>query len=623
LKDFFTTAHLQPGELAVMQLPNAQSITSGRVVVRSAEVNVRRVGRFGRLAGLALMGASSFSCTTEIDSPDTEGGPSNPQEQTGSGGSSGMPSTRDPDAIEQACDERSGSVSLGLTKLRRLTRPQLDNTLRDLLSVTSNPSAGLSPDERMGPFLSNAISPITSLLVQQHQEMARAVAASVLPRRAEITGCSLETEGATCAGRFIDDFGLRAFRRPLRDEEKADFLALYTLGESGLGESGGGPENGFRLLLEAFLQSPSFIYHVDTGQGGVATAAPDPIDPYSFASRLSYFLWNTMPDDELFARAADGTLLDATVIETQIERMLADPRAGDTIASFHRQWLGLSDLSNKSKDPELYPDFGPEVAAAMLAETGRFADYVVRSGDGLLSTLFTAEFSFPEGPLFSLYGVEEPANFTPGDQVSLAGAHRAGILTQPAFLAMHAHQDQTSPVHRGIVVRENVLCQTMKPPPPGVNNVVPPRTESSSTRERIMQHRADPACAVCHDLIDPLGMAFENYDTIGAYRTTDGLGPVDASGTFTYTRDDLRGAFSDAIGMMAMLADASEVEDCVADQWLRFALGRVESLDDACSLVSIHEGFRAAGGNIRTLLGLIAKSDAFRHVRSTAGTEAP
>ncbi len=600
-----------------MQTPNAERITSGRAIAGRPDVTVRWIGA-GRSAWLLLFGALSLSCTTKIADPETEGGPATPDDQAGSGGSGNLPSTRDPEAIEQACEERNGSVSLGLTKLRRLTRPELDNTLRDLLGVTSNPSAGLSPDERMGPFLNNAISPITDLLVQQHQEMAQAVAQSVLSRRAEITGCSLETEGATCAGQFIDAFGLRAFRRPLNDEEKGAFLALYTLGETG-----GGAENGFRLLLEAFLQSPSFIYHVDTGTEGVASATPVPIDPYNFASRLSYFLWDTIPDDELFARAADGTLFETEVLEAQIERMLADDRAGDTIASFHRQWLGLNELPNKSKDPELYPTFGPELTTAMLAETGRFADYVVRSGDGLLSTLLTADFSFPEGPLFALYGVEEPANFSPGDQVSLASAHRAGILTQAAFLATHAHQDQTSPVHRGIVIRENVLCQTMKPPPAGVNNVVPPRTESSSTRERIQQHRASSECAVCHDMIDPLGMAFEDYDAIGAYRTMDGLGPVDARGTFTFTREDLQGDFQDAVGMATMLAQASEVEDCVADQWLRFALGRVESLDDACSLVSIHEGFRAAGGSLRTLLSLIATSDAFRHVRSTASTEAP
>jgi hypothetical protein len=617
LKDLFAPAHFHPGARRIMQMPNAGSITSGRAVAGRAEVTVRWAGIASWPVWL-LLGALSCACTTKIDDPESDGGLSNPQEQPGTGGNGNSPATRDPEAIEQACEEREGSVSLGLTKLRRLTRPQLDNTLRDLLGVTSNPSAGLSPDERMGPFLNNATSPITDLLVQQHQELAQAVAQTVLPRRAEITGCSLDTEGATCAGQFIDDFGLRAFRRPLNDEEKAAFLALYTLGETG-----GGAENGFRLLIEAFLQSPSFIYHVDTGTDGIASATPVPIDPYNFASRLSFFLWNTMPDDELFARAEDGTLLEAGVLEAQIERMLADDRAGDTVASFHRQWLGLSDLQNKSKDPDLYPSFGPELTAAMLAETGRFSDYVVRSGDGLLSTLLTADFSFPEGPLFALYGVEEPANFSPGDQVSLASAHRAGILTQPAFLATHAHQDQTSPVHRGIVIRENVLCQTMKPPPAGVNNVVPPRTESSSTRERIMQHRADPGCAVCHDMIDPLGMAFENYDAIGAYRTMDGLGAVDASGSFTHTRDDLQGDFQDAVGMATMLAQASEVEDCVADQWLRFALGRVESLDDACSLVSIHEGFRAADGNIRTLLALIATSDAFKYVRSTASTEAP
>lgn len=553
-------------------------------------------------ASLSLLGALGLSsCTTTLDD-----------------GEQGLPRDREvdttsPDKLRDACAERSDALTLGITKLRRLTRVQLNNTLRDLLGVTSAPASALSPDEKMGPFENNAITAITDLLVQQHQEIAQAVATEVLPRRGEIVSCDLESEGSSCANEFIADFGLKAYRRPLTSEEQAAYLSLYELGASGVDA-----EHGFRLLIEAFLQAPSFLYRIDTGADGVASSTPVPIDAYSFASRLSYFLWNTMPDAALFAAAADGTLLDKSTLETEIERMLADPRAGETIALFHRQWLGIHALESKSKDPELYPDFGPDMVSAMLEETSRFSDHVIRSGDGLLSTLLTADFSFPSGPLFALYGVAEPPGFTEGQQVSLAGAHRSGILTQPAFLATHAHQDQTSPVHRGIVLRENILCQTIAPPPPGVNNAVPTRTESTTTRERIEQHRANAECASCHDKIDPLGMAFEHYDAIGAYRTTDGLGEVDASGSFTATRADLRGEFQDAVGMTQMLAQASQVEECVANQWFRFALGRVESLDDACSLVDIHDAFKAAGGNVRTLLSLIASSDAFQNVRSSA-----
>jgi len=535
----------------------------------------------------------------------------------GTGGSTttdGSSIPTDPDELRAACDASGDTLSLGLTKLRRLTKRQINATLRDLLGIEEDAAAGLAPDEHLGPFENNAITPITSLLVEQHQELAKAVAASTLGRQDEITGCSLESEGATCAASFIEEFGRRAFRRPLSAEEVAGFVELYELGESGVDA-----QNGFRLLMEGFLQSPSFLYHVDVPASGQVSTAPEAAEQYTLASRLSYFLWNSMPDDALLDQAEAEALADPSALEAEITRMLADDKAAEAIALFHESWLEVADLRNRSKDGDLFPSYDDALASAMLAETGRFSDQVIRAGDGLLTTLLTADFTYPEGPLFELYGLTEPAEFAVGDQVSVASTERSGIFTQPAFLTRHAHANQTSPVHRGIIIRENLLCQTMQPPPPGVDNVVPEPNEATTTRERILQHQTDSSCANCHSLIDPLGLAFEHFDAIGAYRTEDGLGAVDASGEFTNTRDDLEGTFTDAAGMMAMMAAASEVQDCVANQWFRFALGRMESLDDACSLVDLHDGFVASGGNIKTLLFLIAQSDAFTHVRSTAG----
>jgi hypothetical protein len=236
---------------------------------------------------------------------------------------------------------------------------------------------------------------------------------------------------------------------------------------------------------------------------------------------MSYFLWNTMPDAELFSLAEAGGLLDEAVLGAQVERMLADPRARDAVPTFHLQWLGVDKLVGLTKDPGYYPDFTPELALAMRDETATFSDYVIRQGDGLLSTLFTADFSFLQGPLFDLYGVAQPPGFTPGEVVPLDAGVRAGILTQGAFLASHAHPDQTSPVHRGLLVRSNILCQQVDPPPPDVNNAPPPPREATTTRERFEQHEADPVCGGCHRLIDPIGLGFENFDAVGRYRATE------------------------------------------------------------------------------------------------------
>ncbi|HEX6272406.1 MAG TPA: DUF1592 domain-containing protein, partial [Polyangiaceae bacterium] len=401
--------------------------------------------------------------------------------------------------------------------------------------------------------------------------------------------------------------------RPLEAEEVTRYVNLYALGKQGTG----GAQNGFRLVVEAMMQAPSFLYHADVGSSGMPTATPVPITPHGLAARLSYFLWNSMPDAALFAAAQNGSLADTAVLGSQVERMLADAKAAATIGLFHRQWLQLDELPSKEKDTTQFPAYSPALVTAMLAETNFFADYVVRQGDGLLRTLLTSNLGFPDGALFGVYGAIRPAAYTAGTPVPLNASERAGLLTQAAFLARHSHRDQTSPVHRGLVVRENILCEPIEPPPADVNAVPPPVSPATSTRERFAQHSQVEACAGCHVVMDPIGLGFEHYDSIGAYRTMDGLGAVDASGEIAEVGPDLAGPFVGALELANKLAGSEQVENCVAAQWFRFSLGRMESQNDACSILSIRESFRGSGGNIRALIAQIAQSDAFRHVRST------
>jgi hypothetical protein len=258
----------------------------------------------------------------------------------------------------------------------------------------------------------------------------------------------------------------------------------------------------------------------------------------------------------------------------------------------------------------------------MAAETATFADFVVRRGDGLMSTLYTATFSFPSGPLFPLYGVAEPPGFVPGMQVPMNGAQRGGLLTQAAFLTAHAHRDSSSPVHRGIAVRENLLCQPLGSPPPGVTMTIPEPSAGTTIRDALRAHEANPSCGGCHSLIDPIGLAFENYDGIGAYRSEWTAGGsavvIDATGEIVDGGDDLSGSFDGAVELGQRLAASTTAADCLANQWFRFALGRMESADDACSIQAIREGFAASGHNVRQLLVNIVKSEAFRNVRATA-----
>jgi hypothetical protein len=328
-----------------------------------------------------------------------------------------------------------------------------------------------------------------------------------------------------------------------------------------------------------------------------------------------------MPDRALFDLAAADRLNDVAVLEGQVERLLADSRAKDAIPTFHTQWLGIGEMEDVIKDPAAFPQWNDQLSRAMRTETANFTDFVVRSGDGLLSTLFSADFSFLEAPLFSIYGMTAPSGFTAGSQVALNADQRSGLLTQASFLSTHAHRDQTSPVHRGLVVRENILCQTVNPPPPEVNaNPLPP-SNAATTRQRFLAHEADAVCASCHLSMDPIGLAFENFDAIGRYRATEAGIAIDASGEIKGAAADLAGPFVGVDELGRKLAASRQVADCVANQWFRFALGRMESLDDACVLEGIRNGFAASGGNVRQLLTKIVLSDAFRQVRHVGATQ--
>jgi len=521
------------------------------------------------------------------------------------------------DQVAMDCLASNGVLNAGLTPARRLTRDQFNNTVRDLLGATGTPADKLAPDEKIGPFNSNAIAPVDATLVQQHQEVAATLATAAKARMSTISPCDLNSDtgtSTTCANRFVTEFGRRAFRRPLDAAEVQTYLSLYTLGKTGADAA-----NGFRLVVEAMLQSPFFLYHHDVGASGTPQGGTVAITPHELASRLSFFLWNSMPDDTLFARAADGTLATDSVLTAEVQRMVMSDKAAGTIALFHRQWLDVSDLPDQSKDATVYPRYNAALGDAMMQELALFTDYVVRKGDGLMKTLLTSNVAFPQGGMFSIYGMTQPSGYTVGTPVTLDATQRAGILTQAAFLTRWAHGNQTSPVHRGKLVRLNIMCGYISPPPVNVNTTPPAPTAATSTRERFAQHQADPQCSPCHQMMDPIGLGFETFDGIGAFRTMDGLGPVDATGNIV-SGGDLDGAFNGPIQLAKKLSESKVVSNCMVNQWFRYSMGRMETSNDACSIQGVRDAFTASGGNIREMLARIALSPSFRNVRLTPGS---
>jgi hypothetical protein len=289
--------------------------------------------------------------------------------------------------------------------------------------------------------------------------------------------------------------------------------------------------------------------------------------------------------------------------------MMQDNRTHQAVATFHREWLELVNALEAPKAAMMFPSWSPALAAALYGESSTFAEQVFWS-DGALATLLTAPYTYANQAVAQYYGVTGPMG-TAYSEIMLDPTQRAGVLTQGTFLASHAGPDQTSPVRRGKFVREQLLCQTVPPPPNDVVIMPPKYDATSTTRNRFVQHETEPRCKACHAAMDSIGFAFEHYDPIGQWRTMDGPSAVDSSGTLTGT--DVNGSFDGAVSLITRLSTSTEIANCVATQWLRFASGRTETDADTCTLQSIEQQFASSHQDMRTLPMAVATSNAFRY----------
>lgn len=493
---------------------------------------------------------------------------------------------------------------LRASPLRLLTRFEVDNTLSDLVKDNTRAGQGL-PAEPLALGLDNNgdVLKVTSDFQSRLLDVAETVAhRAVTEHKSELLPCT--TADAACGQKFIEAFGRRAFRRPLTAAESATFGDLFAAGLM---------NDGFDAAVEwtvtAFIMSPQFLYRLEAFSGDGKVEA---VDAYALASRVSYFVWGTMPDEPLLASAESGKLLESNELEAQVDRMLKDARAQSMPGHFYSLWLDLDAVVSVEKSAAVYPDFKPSVRASWRQSMEMYVGDVF-SKSHTLESLLTSSVLYVDQEMGGMYG-NGPVPAGAFVRLEMPTDRRAGLVTQPGFLARLSSPDQSSPVRRGVFVLDKVMCESIAPPPPTVLAVPPPIDPTHTTRERFAIHAETAGCSGCHIRMDGIGFGFEHYDGIGAYRTTDNGKPVDATGEVVQANETaLDGPFDGAPALMSRLGKARQVHDCATTQWYRYALGRVETEADACSITSVQTEFFEHGGDFDALRRAIAKSASFRY----------
>ena len=467
------------------------------------------------------------------------------------------------------------------TRYPRLTHPQWENTTRDLLRLDqpSGISSTFAPDAVTRFDTSSRDRKVSTALFADYQEAAEQLATTVArdpAKLARILPAGLPAADPARAQAFVTAFGKRAFRRPLTTDETAAYVMIFQQAATLLG--GDALVAGVEMVLRGMLQSPHFIYRIESSsqvQGDVIY-----LSSYETATRLSYTLWNTMPSDELLA-AADARELDTPEGVTRwSQRMVANALVEGTIKTFHEQLLKVSSFGSVAKDVGRFPTFTPALAPVLQSEARMFIEQLLVKQGAPIAEVLTASFTFVNDQTAAFYGLM-PRYGTTLTRVDLNPAQRAGILTQIGFLSYNGGLTQSDPIHRGVSVNFNLLCNEVKPPPDMVP-ALPPEMTGQSNRDRIHEH-TKTCGAGCHTgIINPVGFAFEHYNAIGAWRDTDNAVPVDAKATFTIDGQTVN--YDGAVELAKLIAQSRQFYDCYAKNWLEYALGRAPAAVEEASV---------------------------------------
>jgi hypothetical protein len=567
----------------------------------SAQSRGRRV-----CIGLAL--ALTVGCT---GSTGGRRGPDNGEEggTTGGGGKAtggkGMTGTGGATGMGGMITVPPGAAGPGRVTIRRLNRVEYNNTIRDLIGLDLKPATSFEfiEDEFGDGFNNDADELVTPpITIEKYLTSAQSVIDKALDpanaaARTRIMVCAMPD--AACGARILSDFARRAFRRPVTAAELAPYLALIDVATKAKDTW----EVGLKIALSAILMSPDFLFRVEIDATRGATRA---VNDYELASRLSYFIWASMPDDELFKRAEAKALTNPTEIAKQVGRMLADPKAATFTNIMVEQWMHTSALVSVEPDVKFFPTWQAPLRGALEQEVRAFLGPIL-TGQAPAQDLLTAKYVYANRALGMFYGLPNAASL-PADsfqKVMVTDNRRGGVLRQGSLLVGTSHPDVHSPTRRGKWIMDRLLCESPPPPPGNIPAFEPGKIMNGTLRQKLeSSHVSGTTCKTCHAAIDPIGFALENYDGAGLWRTMDNNLMVDASGELPGTGVKFNGAaeMSDAI------AKDVRFPACVAKQVMTYALGRKILPVDKKAIDELGEGFATGGMKVPQLVELIAQS---------------
>jgi len=514
-------------------------------------------------------------------------------------------------------------VAVGPAPLRRLSNREYLNALADLFPDQHPTLPELPNDTPVAGFENAAETQQPSdLRIARYQTIADlyAQAATVDTDAVRaLVGCSdwsLPTQAATCAAQMMTLIGARIFRRPLDREEQDRFTARFAAWAAAIDFEGA-----VRLTLSAMLQSPQFLYRLEPAPATIAPGSIVPVEPYAMASRLSFFLWESVPDDALLRAAAADELRTVEQIGDQARRMLGDDRARRLYWDFHRQWLGLDRILTDEhlvRTPEVDPLWTAASQSSAAQETRLLVENVLMDG-GTFPDLLLSGRAWVNGEVARIYGVTPPSDPTAWSEVSLPSTERAGLLTRASFLAGYSHRGGTSPPVRGNAILLRLLCQPPLSPPPGADLSMPvgdPASGPQTNRELFEARTSPPACQACHATLNGFGFGLESYSASGAHQILDNGLPVDARGQINGT--DVDGPFQGGIELSQALAGSAVVHHCATERWIRYALGRAAVDAEGPLVEALAATFLASGGDLRQLLVGIVTAPTFRMRRIEA-----